>query len=338
MEGLGVFDIHFRAGGRQILDGVSLAVAPGETLALLGPSGSGKTTLLRMVAGLDSPSSGRVEFDGEDVSATPPHRRAFGLMFQDHALFPHLDVARNVAFGLTSVDRPARAARVSELLQLVGLAGFERRRIDKLSGGERQRVALARALAPSPRLLMLDEPLASLDRALRHRLVGELREILRGLAIPAIYVTHDQLEAFALADRVAILDAGRVVRVAPPRELWEEPRTQFVARFLGMENIVRGTRGPDGLVRTPVGLFGPVAGPEGDVSLLLRGEGARTTQTAGPNVASGIVRGVAFRGATTSVELERESVSLTFEVPSSDEIPALGQDGFVAVARVQVIE
>lgn len=338
MDGLEVRDVSFQAAGRDILSDVSLGVAPGETVALLGPSGSGKTTLLRVIAGLDHASMGRVFFNGQDLSGLPAHLRGFGLMFQDHALFPHLNVEKNVAFGLRGAAGRSATVRVGELLDLVGLGGFEKRRIDKLSGGERQRVALARALAPSPKLLMLDEPLASLDRALRGRLVDELREILSRLDIPAIYVTHDQMEAFALADRVVILDQGRIARTGTPRELWRRPGTEFVARFLGMENIVDGERGADGLVRTAVGEFGPLPGKPGPVRILLREEGATLAEGPGPNVVASKVRAAAFRGAVTLLELARGGIELAFELPSSVEAPGAGAEVWVAVAEVAELE
>jgi ABC-type Fe3+/spermidine/putrescine transport system ATPase subunit len=195
------------------LHDVSFTVEEGENLCLLGPSGCGKTTLLRLIAGLETPDSGQVLVDGEDVTPVSPHLRGFGLMFQEYALFPHKDVFGNVAFGLQmqGLSRDPVTARVTEVLELVGLVGFERRDVNQLSGGERQRVALARSLAPQPRLLMLDEPLGALDRALRERLMDELPDILRRAGVTAITVTHDQEEAFALADRVVLMRAGRVV-------------------------------------------------------------------------------------------------------------------------------
>ena len=337
MTGLSVRGATFRAGGREILSDVSLDVVPGETLALLGPSGCGKTTLLRIIAGLETSSAGVVAFDDRDVSNSPPHRRGFGMMFQDHALFPHLDVGANVEFGLKRAHwpEPRRRERVQELLDLVGLPGFERRRIDRLSGGERQRVALARALAPEPRLLMLDEPLASLDRSLRERLAGELREILGRLAIPAIYVTHDQAEAFALADRIAIMNSGRVTRVGRPSEVWEHPETEFVARFLGMGNVVSGEREPDGWVRTAFGRFGPVAGPPGPARLLLRPEGVTLVTAPGDGVAEGIAEAVAFGGERTTVTLTAGGQRVEFSLPSSAELPARGEPACVSVPQIQ---
>jgi thiamine transport system ATP-binding protein len=236
------------------LDEVWLEVGPDEIVALLGPSGSGKSTLLRVIAGLQRPDRGEVWWEGAVLGTRAPHTRGFGLMFQDYALFPHLDVAANVGFGLrmTGIPEAVRVARTAEMLRLVGLEGFEHRSVDTLSGGEQQRVALARALAPNPRLLMLDEPVGALDRALRARLIGEVGHILREMSIPAIYVTHDQEEAFALADRVAVLAAGRIVQVGTPAELWNRPASRFVADFLGHDVIVE-VRAARGVIATPWG-------------------------------------------------------------------------------------
>jgi thiamine transport system ATP-binding protein len=222
-------------GGRPILDGVDLTVDAGETIALLGPSGSGKSTLLRAIAGLEPLAAGRITFAGVDLAGVPPHRRGFGLMFQDGALFPHRDVRGNVEFGLrmAGIPAPERAAVVDDALALVGLGAFGDRRVAKLSGGEQQRVALARTLAPRPRLLMLDEPLGSLDRLLHDRLVDDLRALLRAAALPTLVVTHDHAEARALADRVALLRDGRIVQHGPLDEVERAPRDEWVAEFLG---------------------------------------------------------------------------------------------------------
>jgi thiamine transport system ATP-binding protein len=232
---LRVAGLEVRYGEAIALDGIDLVVGDGEVVSVLGPSGSGKSTLLRAVAGLEPPARGRIEWDGDDLTPVPPHRRQLGLMFQDHTLFPHRDVLANVAFGLRMRRVPAdrAAARARELLALVGLAGYEHRRVTELSGGEQQRVALAQALAPAPRLLMLDEPLGSLDRALRERLMVELRELFTRLGLTSLYVTHDHDEAFALADRVAVMHDGRIEQLGPPVEVWEHPTSEFVARFLG---------------------------------------------------------------------------------------------------------
>lgn len=219
---------------------VDLDVPTASVLAVMGPSGSGKSSVLRIIAGLDSPRAGTVSWDGEDITEIPPHLRRFGLMFQDYALFPHRTVGGNVAFGLRMNGwAPDRiGARIDEMLEMVGLGGLADRRIQGLSGGEQQRVALARTLAPSPRLVMLDEPLGSLDRELRDRLATETRTLFATLGVTAIYVTHDREEAFAMADQVAIMRAGRVVSVGSPQGLWEDPGSAFVARLLGHPNIV----------------------------------------------------------------------------------------------------
>ena len=253
-----------RYGDTVALDGVDLVVEDGEVVSVLGPSGSGKSTLLRAVAGLEPPVHGRVVWDGDDLTGVPPHRRQLGLMFQDHTLFPHRDVLGNVAFGLRMHGVPATraAARAGELLTLVGLAGYEHRRVAELSGGEQQRVALARAIAPAPRLLMLDEPLGSLDRALRERLMVELRDLFTRLGLTSLYVTHDHDEAFALADRVAVMHDGHIEQLGSPVEVWEHPANEFVARFLGY-NVTDALGGgriavrPDSLRVDPEG---PIAG------------------------------------------------------------------------------
>jgi len=241
-DGLAVCRLSVRFGRVPAVDAVSCAVRPGEVLAMLGPSGCGKSTLLRAVAGLEPTEPGAVRWDGVDLARVPVHRRAFGLMFQDGQLFPHRDVGGNVGFGLrmAGVPRPTRVARVGELLELVGLDGWQRRNVATLSGGEQQRVALARALAARPRLLLLDEPLSSLDRALRERLASQLSDILRRTGTTALYVTHDHDEAFAVADRVGVMDHGALLQVAKPSQLWRRPGSERVARFLGYRSFVRG--------------------------------------------------------------------------------------------------
>ncbi|WP_199423094.1 ABC transporter ATP-binding protein [Actinotalea solisilvae] len=264
--GLEVRDVvvHYRDDDGSVataVDHLDLDVAPGEVVALLGPSGSGKSSLLRAVAGLEPVSSGTVRWGGEDLAGVPVHRRGFGLMFQDGQLFPHRDVARNVAFGLemAGVPRPERRARVAELLELVGLVGFDRREVATLSGGERQRVALARSLAPRPRLLLLDEPLSALDRSLRERLATEVRAALTATGTTAVFVTHDHDEAFAVADRIAVMDAGRLLQVAAPVVLWHRPASRRVAEFLGYEAFVGVDSAVGGALRA-AGVGGGVVG------------------------------------------------------------------------------
>lgn len=220
--------------GHQVLDELSLEIQPGAVAAVLGASGSGKTTLLRVVAGLQRPDAGSIWWQGANVTDTPPHLRTFGLMFQDYALFPHRSVSGNVAFGLEMHGVPDRPKRVEEVLEMVGLAGQGGRSVHTLSGGEQQRVGLARALAPKPDLLMLDEPLGALDRSLRDRLVFELKELFTELDLTVLYVTHDQQEAFSIADDIVILDGGRVVQHSAPETVWSAPATSFVAELLGM--------------------------------------------------------------------------------------------------------
>ncbi len=257
-------DLTRTLGERPVLRGVDVEGVRGEILCLLGPSGCGKTTLLRIIAGLEQADTGTVTLDGASILAIPVHQRGFGLMFQDFALFPHLTVADNVAFGLR-MQRMAAALqrqRVMDVLALVNLTGFEGRDVASLSGGERQRVALARSLAPNPRLLMLDEPLSSLDAALREELMVELRRIIKQLGLTAIYVTHDQHEALATADRIAVMNQGRIEQVAAPSDLYRRPATAFVARFLGLENVLPVLRWDGGLAQTAMGAFTVTGQPE----------------------------------------------------------------------------
>lgn len=300
---LEVRDATIRFGGTAAVDGMSVTVADGEVLALLGPSGSGKTTLLRAVAGLQPLDAGAVRWDGEDLAPMPAHRRGFGLVFQDFALFPHLDVGRNVEFGLRmqGVEPAERHRRAAGALEQVELAGMERRRVTTLSGGQQQRVALARALAAGPRMLLLDEPLGSLDRALRERLTGDLRRVLARPGITALYVTHDQAEAFAVADRVAVVDRGAVVQQGTPQEVWRRPADEFVAGFLGFRTIT------DAVVAAGVadaGPFGsiPVPGtPDGPARLVIRPDALRL-DPAGALEAR--VRAVTFQGSFSRLDVE----------------------------------
>ena len=244
--GLEIEELTVRFGPTTAVDGLTMTVPRGGLFALVGPSGCGKSTVLRAVAGLIEPDAGRIAWQGSDLLGVPPHRRDIGLMFQHHALFGHRNVGDNVGFGLkmAGLDSATRAGRVNELLDLVGLAGFGGRDVESLSGGEAQRVALARALAPEPKILLLDEPLASLDRARRTELNVELGRLLRELGQTAIYVTHDQDEAFAIADEVGVMHTGQLLRVGTPAQVWRDPRSERVARFVGHETIIehRGQR------------------------------------------------------------------------------------------------
>jgi ABC-type Fe3+/spermidine/putrescine transport system ATPase subunit len=342
--------------GLPVLHDFSLTAGEGEIVCLLGPSGCGKSTLLRIVAGLETPDAGQVRFDDRDLAGVPPHRRHFGLMFQDYALFPHKDVAGNVAFGLRMAQLPTSeiSARVREMLALVGLSGTERRRVTELSGGEQQRVALARSLAPGPRLLMFDEPLGALDRALREQLMNDLRAILKQVCVTALYVTHDQEEAFAISDRVAIMRArpdlgegGRVEQIGTPQEIYRYPANAHVARFLGFRNLIEGTIAgsaqsgrmgerellfarsptPPLIVETPLGMLRVGGGSReyltGDrVTVLIRPEAAEVLSpcASGPNAIQAKLVDRSFRGSYTLIRAECEGgVVLTLEVSATGE-------------------
>jgi iron(III) transport system ATP-binding protein len=267
-------------GVHHAVDGVDLTVARGSLLALLGPSGCGKTTMLRLIAGLTPLTSGTIVIDGVTVASdtvdVAPEKRGVGMVFQDYALFPHLSVAKNVLYGLHGWPRAARDARVSEVLDLVGLAAFANRLPGALSGGQQQRVALARALAPSPKLLLLDEPFSSLDAALRASVREEVRAILRAAEQTAVFVTHDQEEALSLADEIAVMNEGKIHQVASPHLLYTAPKTRFVAEFVGEANVLPASRAGTYLVDTPIGRL-PTMGAVDDpaVTVVLRPEAVR---------------------------------------------------------------
>ena len=332
-------DLHKTYGTQPAVRNISLELQQGEILSLLGPSGCGKTTLLRMVAGLEVPDAGQVLFNGRDVTRTPVHQRRFGLMFQEFALFPHKSVFDNVAFGLSlqPLSTSAVRDRTMDMLDLVGMAAMASRNVADLSGGERQRVALARSLAPRPRLLMLDEPLGALDRALRERLLAEIRSILKAMDMTAIFVTHDQSEALGVADQIAVMHQGRLEQMDPPETLYLHPRSRFTAQFLGFRNLLRGTVDSRGQIATVLGRFPPPPGearPGDPVTLVLRPEGARLASSrpddessAGPLPAiGGLVVGRLFTGQTYRVKLEsRDHTELTFDLPNGKPPPMVGQ-------------
>jgi ABC-type Fe3+/spermidine/putrescine transport system ATPase subunit len=324
-------------GATPALRGISLRVMEGAVVCLLGPSGCGKTTLLRVIAGLERADSGTVRFVGRAIDDVPAYRRGFGLMFQEYALFPHRNVAENVAFGLRMQNQPEGeiAARVAAMLALVGLEGYERRRVYELSGGERQRVALARSLAPSPRLLMLDEPLGALDRALRERLLDELRAILKRVGVTSIYVTHDQAEAFAIADWLVLMNAGQVEQQGPPEAVYRRPATLFAARFLGLNNLVEGRvlaiEAPAAvLLETALGRIRATdetssMRPGDLVTAVIRPEAAVPTSVSGQaNFLTGTVIERSFRGSRTRLTVRHGGgQALEFELDSTT-LPTVG--------------
>jgi thiamine transport system ATP-binding protein len=328
---------------RPILQNVSLTIPAGEILSLLGPSGSGKTTLLRIIAGLEQADSGRILLEGQELAGIPVYRRGFGYVFQEYALFPHKNVAENIAFGLRMQEweKARTEVRVQEVLALVGLAGFAERPIHQLSGGEQQRVALARSLAPAPRLLLLDEPLGALDRVLRERLMVEVRAILKqaGADITAIYVTHDQAEAFAVADRVAIMNSGRIEQIGAPIELYRRPRTPFVAHFLGMDNILD----EDTLHQLNITPF------QSAQRVLIRPEAARLLSPAEADAAFNVIEGqlvdVSFRGryqVATVIPNPKSKIHpggprLKFDFDSSVALPAVGSHLFLSLDPAQIL-
>ncbi|ELZ89710.1 ABC transporter ATP-binding protein [Haloferax sulfurifontis] len=343
-----------RYGSATALDSVSLSVDDGEFFTLVGPSGCGKTTTLRCIAGFEAPTEGAVRFDGESMAGVAPESRGVGVVFQNYALFPHLSVGENVAYGLRFTDPPgggSRDDRVAELLDLVDLAGFEDRDPDSLSGGQQQRVALARALAPGPDLLLLDEPMSALDARLRDRLRRQVKHIQSELGVTTVYVTHDQSEALAVSDRVAVLNRGRVEQVGDPRELYHRPRTRFVAEFLGENNVLDAvveSRPETGGIRVGVGdaVFtlaegrrvlgraGAVSGeraendakdgsrparpePGDELTFCVRPEQLRVG--AGTNQIRGTVVDTEFQGATTRVRLDWGETELVVAVDDGGE-------------------
>jgi putative spermidine/putrescine transport system ATP-binding protein len=306
---------HF--GAVRAVDGVDLDIAEGEFFAMLGPSGSGKTTCLRLIAGFEQPTAGHIEIFGETVEGLPPYRRNVNTVFQDYALFPHLNVRDNVAYGLMvrKVARPERLARAEEALALVKLEGYGDRRPGQLSGGQRQRVALARALVNQPRVLLLDEPLGALDLKLREQMQEELKTLQEKLGITFVFVTHDQGEALSMADRVAVFNEGRIIQVGTPQEIYDRPRTRFVADFVGSSNVL------------PPELTKSLGGPSSWASL--RPESIRLAEPSAARV-TGTVASVRYLGAATRVAVEVNGVALAALVPAGSAVPGAGQPAGLA--------
>jgi len=307
--------------GKPLLRGLSFTVEQGQTVCLLGASGSGKSTLLRIIAGIETQESGRVLWDGRDISQVPVHERGFGLMFQDYALFPHRNVFDNVAFGLKmkGISHEDARRRVNEVLEMVSMTGFSRRKVTDLSGGEQQRVALARALAPNPKLLMFDEPLGALDRTLREQVLHDLRDLLHATHIPAIYVTHDQEEAFSIGHKVILTNEGVIVQQGKPEEVYKQPATAWVARFLGQDNLVAGVvKGMDPvIVSTPLGDLQVGRSccdelhPGCEVTLLIPPSSIQPAAE-GINVVIGQVDDVIFKGQVKQVVIHSGDFTLQF--------------------------
>ena len=311
---LQIHDIAKRWSDSVTVGPITLDIARGEILALLGPSGSGKTTMLRLLAGFETADRGRITVAQEDVTAVPPARRHFGMVFQHYALFPHLDVGDNVGFGLAKSGD--REARISRALTLVDLAGYERRKVYELSGGQQQRVALARALAPEPRVLLLDEPLSNLDPALRERTRHELREVIKRVGITTVFVTHEQEEAFDLGDHIAVLNNGRLEQVGAPDALYEHPTNLFVATFVGRANVFRGDAAR-------------ALGANGNAILVVRPERLRFAQAGLP----GVVRERRYIGAAAFFLVEGDDHE-RFEVLAEPDAAQVGERVYVEATRV----
>ncbi|SIR12696.1 ABC transporter ATP-binding protein [Bosea sp. TND4EK4] len=333
MSYLELAGLQKRFGNATAVDDVSLSVAKGEAVALLGPSGCGKTTTLRMLAGLIEPDRGTIRIDGAEITRLPAHRRNMGYVFQSYALFPHLSVARNVAFGLEERGRPKAeiARQVEEALALVRLSGLDARRPRELSGGQQQRVALARALVIHPSVLLLDESLSNLDAKLRDAMRHEIRSIQRALGITTLFVTHDQVEALTMCDRIAVMHRGRIAQIGAPEEIYEKPATRFVAEFVGRANALPAERGPDGQVRLWNETLALAAPADGSFDVFVRPQRMRivpVSEPAGPDTArvSGRVLRSVFVGDHVEVLIEGAGGQLTVEMPSGSPAPAEGSE------------
>ncbi|KKB12175.1 spermidine/putrescine ABC transporter ATP-binding protein [Devosia geojensis] len=327
--------------GAPSVDHVDFDLEKGEMLALLGPSGCGKTTILRMVAGLITPTSGRIRLDGRDMAEIPVHKRNMGMVFQSYALFPHMSVAENVAFGLEmrGVPKAERAARVERALDLVKLRGYGERRITQLSGGQQQRCAIARSLVIEPQLLLLDEPLSNLDAKLRDEMREEIRDIQARTGVTAIFVTHDQDEALSMADRLAVMSAGRIEQIGTPRQIFDRPATEFVANFIGAGNFLTGTvvephqANVPGLGMVVFGLDAPLGK---DVRLLVRPH-RFTLNGKGENAFEGVVRHLVYRGDTLTLDVDVKDRTFLVDLPThAGTLPERGDRVTLTVARDDV--
>jgi len=333
-----------------VLDNINLEVAHGDILALLGSSGCGKTTLLRLITGLERLDNGSVFLNGKDITQLPTHKRHFGMMFQDFALFPHKTVFENIAFGLEinkllSSNKKQVADRVEEVLSLVNLSHTANRYIQDLSGGEKQRIALARTLAPKPKLILLDEPLGSLDRALREELMFELRDILKLLEMTAIFVTHDQTEAFSIADKIAVMDKGKIVQINEGRTLYFKPKNKKVAAFLGFKNLFDTTVDQKQQVKTPFGIIDiqTRAFASGDkVTALIRPESAKmisvkTPTQLGQLLIRGILTSVTFLGGYYQIRIQIDNgEKLYFKFQNQVNLPEINSEIFLVIEKKDI--
>lgn len=317
-------DLRKEFGDVTAVDGIDLEINDGEFFALLGPSGCGKTTTLRMIAGFEPPTAGRVYIDGTDETTTPPEGRPTNMVFQDLALFSHMDVFDNVAYGLrrSGLSDEEISARVAESLELVDLPGYEDRAVDQMSGGQQQRIALARALANETDVILLDEPLASLDRKLRQQMQLELRKIHEEVGLTFFYVTHDQQAAMTMADRMAVMNAGHIEQIAPPTEVYDDPANEFVADFIGDMNQLPG-RVEHGRFVTESGETFAVSdtGVSGDANLVIRPEKLHITGNGHldvENTATGTVQETVFRGTSTRYEVDLDGTERTVDVESQN--------------------
>ncbi len=324
---LSLTDLSKLYGAVRAVDDVSLGVEQGEFFGLLGPSGCGKTTTLRIIAGLESPDAGAIEFEGKNITALPPERRGFGMVFQNYARFPHLNVFENVAFGLRArhKNRSDISERVRSALELVQLPGYDKRRIDELSGGQQQRVAIARAIAIEPVLLLFDEPLSNLDVSLRESTRSELRDLVKRLNLTAVYVTHDQEEAYALCDRIAVMVGGKIMQTGKPRELYEHPAGISVAQFLGRNNVIKAIRLSSS--KSEIAEFKTLEGEHTlhlplkrdelaplnqSVFLTIRPEHLRVVNDgrSTENSVQGIIKEIIFAGATSLLRIDAQGLQL----------------------------
>ncbi|RKT04870.1 2-aminoethylphosphonate ABC transport system ATP-binding component PhnT [Streptomyces sp. 3211.6] len=329
MSGIRFDSVSVAYHGTTVLDSLDLTVEPGEVMALLGPSGSGKTTALRAVAGFVRPVSGRVLIGGQDVTTLPPHKRGIGMVVQQYALFPHMRVEDNVAFGLRARKTPKAEipARVTEALEMTGMAAYAKRYPRELSGGQQQRVAIARALAIRPGVLLLDEPLSALDAQLRSGMLAELARLHRELPdVSILYVTHDQVEALTLADRIAVMDRARLQDCGTPQQLYRAPRTEFTASFVGNANLlpvtVAGAGGGAVFAGRPLDLDTGRAAPGATATLCVRPHLLGLGE--GPNALRGTITEVQWRGSTHRLYVDVDGHRVKADLPELRETPALG--------------